>query len=141
MYEVKGQVSLPSISNMILWYPWAIATLNSSEAQTDTPLIRTQAFLFMYFYFWLCWVFLAAHGLPLVGASRGYSSLKCMGFSLQWLFLLWNMGSRARRLSSWWCMGFIALWQVESSWIWDQTHAPCMNRQILSHGATREAQD
>ena len=100
VYEVKGQVSFPSISNMILWYPRAIATLNSSETQIDTPLIRTQTFLFIYFYFWLCWVFVGARGFPLVGASRGYSSLKCMGFSLQWLFLLWNMGSGACRLSS-----------------------------------------
>ena len=50
MYEVKGQVSFPSISNMILWYPWAIATLNSSETQIDTPLIRTQTFLFIFIF-------------------------------------------------------------------------------------------
>ena len=33
-------------------------------------------FLFMYLsiQFWLCWVFIAAHSLSLVAASRGYSS-------------------------------------------------------------------
>ena len=41
-------------------------------------------FIYFYlFYFWLPWVFVAAHGLSLVAVSRGYSSLWCAGFSLQ----------------------------------------------------------
>ena len=32
-------------------------------------------------YFWLCWVFFAVCWLSLVAASRGYSSLQCVGFS------------------------------------------------------------
>ena len=58
-----------------------------------------QANLFIY-YFWLCWVFVAVQGLCLVVASAGYSSLRCMGFSLQWLLLLWSMGSRHMGFSS-----------------------------------------
>ena len=50
--------------------------------------------LFIYFYFWLCQVFLAGCGLSLVAASGGYFSLWCAGFSLQWLLLLWSTGSR-----------------------------------------------
>ena len=42
-------------------------------------------------------VFIAACGLSLVAASGGYSSLWCIGFSLQWLFLQ-STDSR--------CMGF-----------------------------------
>ena len=49
---------------------------------------------FVLFYFWLHWVFVAACGLSLVVASEGYSSLRCAGFSLRWLFLLWSTGSR-----------------------------------------------
>ena len=45
-------------------------------------------------YFWLRWVFAAVRGLSLVAASGGHSSLLCVGFSLQWLRLLWSMGSR-----------------------------------------------
>ena len=45
-----------------------------------------------FIYFWLCWVFIAAHRLSLVAASRGYSSLWCAGFSLRWLLLC---GARA----------------------------------------------
>ena len=49
--------------------------------------------LFNLFYFWLRWVFVAARRLSLVAVSRGYFSLRCMGFSLRWLLLLRSMGS------------------------------------------------
>ena len=51
-------------------------------------------------YFWLRWVFLAACALSLVVASGGYSSLRCAGFSLQWLLLLQSTGSRCAGFSS-----------------------------------------
>ena len=35
-------------------------------------------------------------------------------------------------------MGLVALWYVESSQTRDQTHAPCIGRQILIHCTTRE---
>ena len=115
-------------------------------------------FLFTLFvYFWLRWVFVAACGLFLVVASRGYSSLWCAGQSLWWLLLLQSMGSRRMGFSScgmraqqlwltgsraqaqWlWRMGLVALQHVGSSWTRAQTHAPCIGRQILNHGATRE---
>ena len=34
------------------------------------------------------------HGLSVVAESRAYSLLQCMGFSLWWLLLLRNIGSR-----------------------------------------------
>ena len=49
-------------------------------------------------YVWLRWVFVAVRRLSLVAVSGGYSSLRCTGFSLQWLLLLQSMGSR--------CVGF-----------------------------------
>ena len=54
-------------------------------------------FLKLFIYFWLHWVFVAVHGLSLVAASGGYSSLWCAGL-LRWLLLLLSTGSR--------CMGF-----------------------------------
>ena len=48
--------------------------------------------LFISVYFWLHWVFIAMRRLSLVAVSRGYSSLQCMGFSLQ------SMGSRVSGL-------------------------------------------
>ena len=50
--------------------------------------------LYLFIYYWLCWVFTAVHRLSLVTPSRGYSSLQCAGFSLQWRLLLWMTGSR-----------------------------------------------
>ena len=50
--------------------------------------------------FWLRWVFVAVLVLSLVAASGGYSSLRCAGFSLQWLLLLWSTGSRRVGFSS-----------------------------------------
>ena len=56
--------------------------------------------IYLLTYFWLCWVFVAVCGLPLAAASGGYSSLRCVGSSLQWLLLLWSVGSRHVGFSS-----------------------------------------
>ena len=63
------------------------------------PTLHVLPFFFLnlfilFIYFWLRWVFVAVHGLSLVVASRGYSSLQCAGFSLRWLLLLQRKGSR-----------------------------------------------
>ena len=49
------------------------------------------------FNFWLHWVFDAMQGLSLVAESKGYSSLRCAGFSW-WLLLLQSTGCRVREL-------------------------------------------
>ena len=56
--------------------------------------------VYLFIYFWLCWVFVAVHGLSLVAASGAYSSLRCTGFSLRWLLLLRSTGSRRAGFSS-----------------------------------------
>ena len=109
-------------------------------------------FIFKIFiYFWLCWVFIAACGLSLVAASKGYSSLQCVGFSLRWLLLLQSTGSRNVGFSScgmWapqlWCAdsraqaqqlwhtGLVAPGRVGSSRTRDRTCVPCSGRQILT---------
>ena len=70
--------------------------------QTSALWVYGSGFLkkFFYFYFWLHWVFVAAHRLSLVAASGGYSLLQCADFSLQWLLLLWSTGSRRTGFSS-----------------------------------------
>ena len=57
-------------------------------------------FFWFFFCFWLRWVFVAARGLSLVVESRGYSSLRCAGFSLWWLLLWRSTGSRHAGFSS-----------------------------------------
>ena len=78
-------------------------------------LARRNIFLFFFparfwgffnkFFFYLFLVVLGlrccARGLPLVAASGGYSSSPCAGFSLRWLLLLRNTGSR--------CMGSVVV--------------------------------
>ena len=54
----------------------------------------------LFIYFWLRWLFVVARGLSLVAASGGYFSLWWVGFSLQWLLLLWSTGSRHVGFSS-----------------------------------------
>ena len=94
----------------------------------------------LFIYFWLRWVFAAVRGLSLVAASRGYSSMRCAGFSLRWLLLLPRMGSRAQAQQLW-HTGLAAPWHVRSSRTRDRTHVRCIGRQIPNHCATREAQE
>ena len=51
-------------------------------------------FIFLFFYFWLCWVLISVWELSLVVASGGHSSSRCAGLSLSWPLLLWSTGSR-----------------------------------------------
>ena len=63
--------------------------------------IALHTYEFIYFiYFWLYWVFVAVCSLSLVAVRGGYSSLRCLGFLLQWLLLSWSMGSRRTGFSS-----------------------------------------
>ena len=50
--------------------------------------------LFIYFYLWLCWVFVSVRGLSLVVASGGHSSSRCTGLSLSRPLPLRSTGSR-----------------------------------------------
>ena len=44
-------------------------------------------------YFWLCWVFVAEHGLSRVAVNKwGYSPVVVPGFSLQWILLFAEHG-------------------------------------------------
>ena len=114
--------------------------------------------IYLYIYFWLCWVFVAVRGLSLVAASGGYSLLWCVGCSLRWLLLLQTTGSRCMGFSScgtwaqqlWlagsraqaqqlWRRGLVTPRHVGSSWPRARTCVPCIGRRIVNHCATREA--
>ena len=51
-------------------------------------------FIYLFIYFWLCWVFISVRGLSLVAASGVHSSLRCAGLSLSRPLLLGSTGSR-----------------------------------------------
>ena len=71
--------------------------------QTHIPCIGRRIFflinLFIYLYFWLCWVFVSVRGLSLVAASGGHSSSRCTGLSLS-RPLIAEHRLQMRRLSS-----------------------------------------
>ena len=50
--------------------------------------------LYLFIYFWLCWVFASVPGLSVAAASGGHSSLQCAGPSLSRPLLLRSTGSR-----------------------------------------------
>ena len=86
-------------------------------------------FLQNFTYLCPCSVFVAVHG---------FLQLQDTGFSLWWLLLLQSTGSGVQSLQQLWCVGFIALWQVESSQTRDQTRVACIGWLILNHWANRE---
>ena len=115
-------------------------------------------FIYLFIYFWLCWVSIAARGPSPVVVSRGYSSLRCAGLSLRLLPSLQSTGSRHAGFSScgtqaqqlWltgcraqaqllWRTGPVAPRHVGSFRTRAQTHVPCIGRRTPSHCATREA--
>ena len=50
--------------------------------------------IYLFIYFWLCWVFVSVQGLSLVAASGGHSSSRCAGLSLSRPLLLRNTSFR-----------------------------------------------
>ena len=80
---------------------------NKEETQSNRPRTDTVERDIFFFFFKLINLFIFGciassllHGLSIVVASGGYSSLWCVGFSLRWLLLLWSMGSRRVGFSS-----------------------------------------
>ena len=51
-------------------------------------------FIYLFIYFWLCWVFVSVLGLSPVAASGDHSSSRCAGLSLSQPLLLRSTGSR-----------------------------------------------
>ena len=88
-------------------------------------------YIFLFIYFWLRWVFVAACRLSLVAASRGYSSLWCMGFSLRSLLLLPSTGSRAQTQKLW-RTGLVAPRHVGSSPIRAKPVSPALAGGFLT---------
>ena len=63
------------------------ALMDSYFMGYNVSFIFYKFIFYLFIYFWLHWVFVAACRLSLVTVSRGYSSLRCAGFSLRWLLL------------------------------------------------------
>ena len=108
LYHVSEFPSFLGLNNIPL-YVYTIKKIYSSVSEhldclylltiVNFPLLAC-LFIYLSIYFRLHGVFVAAHGLSLVAASGDSSSVWCVGFSLQWLLLLWSTGSRSAGFSS-----------------------------------------
>ena len=84
--------SLPFITELKIQF-FIYFRKNNPVLLLNTFIIPFASFLFyLFIYFWLPWVFIAACGLSLILGSRGYSSLRSTGFSLWGLLLSSSMG-------------------------------------------------
>ena len=96
----RDALAMRAWSRTIKWSPGYLNRANL----TDSQIHDDRCWLFYYYYYYLIFIyFLGLHccaRAPLVAASGGYSSLWCVGFSLWWLLLLQNMGSRHASFSS-----------------------------------------
>ena len=120
----------------------AIARKNESQVRSRKvfkEIHPSAIYVYSFFFlFWLILVFVATQGLSLVAMRQGYLLSWCLGFSLRWLLLLQRTGSRHAGFMSFgawtqllWHRSLAALWHVGSSQTRDQTHVPCIDRQIL----------
>ena len=105
MARPRDKILLPGVYRQLQVEIFEIlfSTLKIHRHFTSYPILCSCMFFkkfYLFIYFWLHWVFVAAHGLSLVAASGDYSSLWCTGFSLRWLLLSWGMGSRHAGFSS-----------------------------------------
>ena len=130
----------------------SLATKFYPTVTSHVPFFFSYLSIYLSIYLWLRWVFVAVHRLFSSCGEGGYSSLRCVDFSLQWLLLLWSTGSRragsvivacglsscGSRAQQLWRMGFIAPRHLGSSRTRDQTRVPCIGGRILNHCATRE---
>ena len=78
---------------------WGASQIHSRGHQFElAKKVEVGFSLFFFLSFSFLLLFFLSFWLSLVAASRGYSSLKCAGFLLWWLLLLWSTGSRAHGL-------------------------------------------
>ena len=95
-------------------------------------------FIYLFIYFWLCWVFVSVRGLSPVAASGGHSSSRCAGLSPSRLSCCGAQAPDAQAQQLW-LTGLVAPRHVGSSQTRARTRVPCISRQTLNHCATREA--
>ena len=111
----------------------------SESAWVLTPTTKTLSFLFISLLFLnTIYLFLAALGLCCyVWAFSSCSEQGLLSSHVQELLLSWSMGSRVNQLQQLWCLGLVALWHMESSWIRGQTRVPALAGGFLATGPSR----
>ena len=98
-WRPRGQIKEVELYPIVTWSPAFCQMHHFGENCRVREGWKTDFFLVLFF-LWLHWVFVAARGLSLVVASRGYSLLWCTGLWLRWPLLLQSTGSRHAGFSS-----------------------------------------
>ena len=99
-YHVVGIIQCVSFSDWLLSLSKMHLSFPHVFQWLDSPFLSFFFFnLFLFIYFWLCWVFVSVRGLSLVAASGGHPSSRCAGLSLSWP-LVAEHRFQMRRLSS-----------------------------------------
>ena len=102
----RPRQSLTEVADSLTVVPTAdLETALSPCELSQSPVLFCFLNLFIYLFIylfnvWLHWVFVPARRLSLVAVNGGYSSLRCVDFSLRWLLLLQRTGSRHMGFSS-----------------------------------------
>ena len=79
---------------MYLFQSIEVSILLDAQFILISCILFFKIFIYLFIYFWLCWVFISVLGLSLVAASGGHSSSQCAGLSLSRPVLLRSTGSR-----------------------------------------------
>ena len=128
-------------SDFLFFFPLQFTIRKIQDTSEMSSLLVYSIFFFLiylFIYFWLCWVFVSVQGLSLLWQAeatlhRGvrashYRGLSCCGVQAP--------DAQAQQL---WLTGPVAPRHVGSSQTRARTRVPCIGRQILNHCATREA--
>ena len=102
------------------------------------PSCIATLFIYLFIYFWLCWVF---------GSCEGFLQLRQAGATLHRSARAFHYRGPSRcgaqapdaQAQQLWLTGPAAPRHVGSSQTRARTRVPCISRQILNHCATREA--
>ena len=78
----------------LMWFIYDRAIYGLNLCYLFLGFFFKNKFIYLFIYFWLCWVFVSVQGLSLVVASGGHSSSWCVGLSLSRPLLLRSTSSR-----------------------------------------------
>ena len=96
---IRDPIGVPCIAGQILNHSTIREVLGNYLVTSLLSMLLLLESVFFFFFkiylvssFWLCWLFIAVHGLSVVAESGSLPWLWSFGFSLQWVLLLQGMG-------------------------------------------------
>lgn len=119
------------LSNLRLWRFMPISIFSNLLIQNDMWNIL----FYLFIWFELCWVFVAARQLSLVAES---GALTCCGWQALNVVVPLVSEHRLQGVEAPWVQGLNCSVTCGIFWVKDQAPVPCAGRRILIHCTTRE---